>query len=79
MQQAGGAHPHLNSTIGIVPPCFESHGIDADEALTGTYLLPSGNLSYASGGFCDDTPPTCDPDTGCRWVVGGISGAGCDF
>jgi hypothetical protein len=54
--------PRPTPCAGIVPPCLEA----APEAIAGTFLLPADNLGLASGGFCDATPPSCDPDVGCR-------------
>lgn len=51
---------------GIVQSCIEARGVSGATALAGTFLLPAGNLSYEAGGYCDDSPPTCDLDVGCR-------------
>jgi hypothetical protein len=53
---------------GIVPACLEARGVAGVGALAGTYLLPGGDLSLGTGGYCDSTPPQCDFEVGCRCV-----------
>lgn len=38
-------------------------------AISGTFLLPGTDFALASGGYCDDSPPQCDLDVGCRQVT----------
>jgi len=64
-------HPRplvITLTPGIVPACLELRGLVGAAAVAGTFLLPSTNLSWGAGGYCDDSLPTCDLDVGCRCV-----------
>lgn len=60
---------------GIVPACLEARGVAGAAALAGTFLMPAGNLSLESGGYCDDSPPSCDLDVGCRVMAPAFSTA----
>ncbi|KIY96019.1 adenylate cyclase [Monoraphidium neglectum] len=53
---------------GIVPTCLEARGIVGPDAIAGTFLIPTANMSLDSGGLCDASPPQCDPIIGC-WVA----------
>jgi hypothetical protein len=57
--------PAAPPLAGIVPTCLEARGIVGPDAIAGTFLIPTANMSLDSGGLCDASPPQCDPIIGC--------------